>query len=61
MESGLLHLDLAAVFRPGSHDQSHDHHGGSPDAIMLPKADSVEHIAEVKYVHILVQLGERGS
>ena len=47
VESGLMHLDLAAVFQQGSHDQSHDHHGGSPDAIMLPKADSVEHIAEV--------------
>ena len=40
VESGLMHLDLAAVF----------HHGGSPDAIMLPKANSVEHIAEVTYI-----------
>ena len=52
VESGLMHHDLSAVFR--SHDASswsHDLRSGSPDAVMLPKADSVEHIAEV-CVHV---------
>ena len=47
-----MHHDLSAVFR--SHDASswsHDLRSGSPDALMLPKADSVDHIAEV-CVHV---------
>lgn len=41
IDSGLLHFDLQAVFK------SCDNHGVSPDAIMLPKVDTVEHIKEV--------------
>ena len=48
VESGLLNLDLSGVFR------SCDFHGVSPDAIMLPKADTVEHIAEVMCVWVKV-------
>ena len=40
--SGLMNLDLREVFR------SCDSHGVSPDAIMLPKVESVEHVAEVR-------------
>ena len=51
VESGMLHQDLDALFsHQGSHDpgsSSHDHKGGSPDAIMLPKVESVEHLLEV--------------
>ncbi|CAI8022751.1 Citramalyl-CoA lyase, mitochondrial [Geodia barretti] len=39
--SGLMNLDLREVFR------SCDSHGVSPDAIMLPKVESVEHVAEL--------------
>lgn len=44
VESGLMHLDLSSVFR------SCDSHMVSPDAIMLPKVDSVDHIQEVRLV-----------
>lgn len=43
-ESGLLHDDLEAVFA-GSHDV--DSANGLPNAIMLPKCDSVEQLFEV--------------
>ena len=46
VESGLLNLDLSGAFR------SCDSHGVSPDAIMLPKTDTVDHIAEVRHVCI---------
>ena len=49
VESGLMHLDLSGVFR------SCDDHMVSPDSIMLPKVDSVEHIQEVRHV-----LGAKG-
>ena len=51
VESGLLNLDLAGVFQPKSRDsysESHDVHTESPDAIMLPKVDCIEHITEVE-------------
>ena len=52
VESGMLHQDLNALFGEGSHDPSslsHDYKGGSPDAIMLPKVENVEHLLEVSY------------
>ena len=44
-----MHLDLSGVFR------SCDDHMVSPDSMMLPKVDSVEHIQEVRHV-----LGAKG-
>ena len=44
-ESGLLHDDLEAVFA-GSHDVGST--DGLPNAIMLPKCDSVEQLFEVR-------------
>ena len=41
VDSGLLHSDLRAVFR------SCEGHMMSPDAIMLPKVDTIEHLMEV--------------
>ena len=56
VESGMLHQDLDALFGGGSHDPSspsRDYKSGSPDAIMLPKVESVEHLLEVSYGSVL--------
>jgi len=52
VESGLLPLDLEAVFRSHdstswSHDLSHEPRGAFPDALLLPKVESVEHLEQV--------------
>ena len=50
VNSGLMNSDLREVFR------SCDSHVMSPDAIMLPKVESAEHVAEVsnfKKINIL--------
>ena len=44
-ESGILHDDLEAVFCDSS--GKCDEVNGFPDAIMLPKCDSVEQLSEV--------------
>ena len=45
-----MNLDLREVF------MSCDSHGVSPDAIMLPKVESVEHVAEVRVFRIINKL-----
>lgn len=44
IDSGLVNLDLREVFK------SCDSHKVSPDAVMLPKVETVEHVAEVTIV-----------
>ena len=47
-ESGMLHSDLEAVFcDPSGQSEGDDEVNGFPDAIMLPKCDSVEQLSEV--------------
>ena len=48
VESGMMELDLAAVVGGAS-----DVPGEPPDALLLPKCDSVEHLRQVKR-HILI-------
>ena len=52
-ESGLLPLDLEAVFKScdpasWSHDLSHDPRGVMPDALLLPKVETTEQLQEVR-------------
>ena len=49
IDSGLMELDLEAVFGNRSHDPSNEVNGLSniPDSIMLPKCDNVEHLRQV--------------
>ena len=74
-ESGLLSLDLEAVFKPRnpaswSHDLSHDPRGITPDALLLPKVETTEQLQEVSIspcsqsatpLLLLVRKTEQGS
>ena len=56
-ESGLLPLDLEAVFKScdpasWSHDLSHDPRGVMPDALLLPKVETTEQLQEVRISHV---------
>ena len=58
VDRDMLNQDLQAVF-PARLQDSERGGDARPDAIMLPKCESIEHLQLVRYVHVLLLYREK--